>query len=288
MDPKIIDVLNRPFRQDQIKTRRGRSGTSLDYVEGASVIRRLNDAFDHDWSFEVLEHRLTDNEAIVVGRLTALGFSKTQFGCSSIVKSKKDGSPIQLGDDLKSAATDAMKKAASLFGVGLHLWLEDEGRSVAEPAKKREYGKAQPAKPTKAPMTKPTHRISDTYKPDKATEKQINAISAIARSKGITKEEIEKKAGIPIRDMTKEQASEAIEWLKGSGAPQSCTPQLRDTRSDAQMRMIQALRGNLNLSMDDIRPLWGGGSSRDLTVKQASDTIEELQGMMGSKDRRTQ
>ena len=34
----------------------------------------------------------------------------------------KTGKPVSIGDDLKAAATDALKKGASLLGVGLHLY----------------------------------------------------------------------------------------------------------------------------------------------------------------------
>ena len=43
--------------------------------------------------------------------------------CSEITKDDA-GKIVSLGDDLKAAATDALKKCATLFGVGLHLYEE--------------------------------------------------------------------------------------------------------------------------------------------------------------------
>ena len=40
------DILEKPFDPAQIKQRVGTYGNILDYVEGHSVIQRLNDAFD--------------------------------------------------------------------------------------------------------------------------------------------------------------------------------------------------------------------------------------------------
>ena len=50
---------------------------------------------------------------------------KSQFGSSRITRAKETGDIISLADDLKAAATDALKKAATLLGVGLHLYRND-------------------------------------------------------------------------------------------------------------------------------------------------------------------
>jgi len=116
------ETLERPFASDQIKQRHGSNGDVLDYIEGCAVIQRLNECFDADWIFEIQEHRIYDEEVVVLAKLTAQGVSKSQFGKSRITRSKKDSSIISLGDDLKAAATDCLKKCATLFGVGLHLY----------------------------------------------------------------------------------------------------------------------------------------------------------------------
>ena len=61
------------------------------------------------------------NQVMVLGKLTAEGVSKSQFGCSSITTNSKTGEIVSLGDDWKASASDALKKSASLFGIGLHL-----------------------------------------------------------------------------------------------------------------------------------------------------------------------
>src|SRR5262245_52493011 len=63
-------------------------------------------------------------EVVVLGKLTAQGVAKSQFGKSRITRAKKDNAIISLGDDLKAAATDCLKKCATLFGVGLHLYFD--------------------------------------------------------------------------------------------------------------------------------------------------------------------
>lgn len=116
------EILERPFDKEQIKQRKGNFGDTIDYIETHAVIQRLNDAFDGQWSFEVLNQENTGTQVIVLGKLTAEGISKCQFGCSNITFNSKTGEVISLGDDWKAAASDALKKCATLFGVGLHLY----------------------------------------------------------------------------------------------------------------------------------------------------------------------
>src|SRR5438876_10801050 len=116
------DLLEKPFAPEQIKRRQGMNGDLLDYIEGCAVIQRLNECFNAEWIFEVQEHRVYDDEVVVLGKLTAQGVSKSQFGKSRITRSRKDNSIISVGDDLKAAATDCLKKCATLFGIGLHLY----------------------------------------------------------------------------------------------------------------------------------------------------------------------
>jgi recombination DNA repair RAD52 pathway protein len=118
------EILEKPFGPEQIKQREGNFGKMLDYIEGHAVIQRLNDAFDGDWSFTMTKYEIMKetDEVIVIGQLNAGGIVKSQFGSSRITRAKETGDIISLADDLKAAATDALKKAATLLGVGLHLY----------------------------------------------------------------------------------------------------------------------------------------------------------------------
>jgi hypothetical protein len=57
--------------------------------------------------------------------LTAENVVKTQFGSSLITRAKETGEIVSLADDLKAAATDSLKKCATLLGVGPHLYNVD-------------------------------------------------------------------------------------------------------------------------------------------------------------------
>src|SRR2546430_10182013 len=114
-------LLEKPFAPAQIRQRRGRNGV-LDYVEGHNVIARLNEALDGAWSFEITHHEIREDEVLVLGKLTPEGITKMQFGVSQVTREKGGRALVSLGDDLKAAATDALKKCATFLGVGLHLY----------------------------------------------------------------------------------------------------------------------------------------------------------------------
>ena len=88
-----------------------------------------------EWSFEIIEHQQIFDEVVVLGRLTACGISKMQFGSHQITKARKDGTVVNIGYDLKAAASDCLKKCSTHFGVALHLYSEniaDEPKESAD------------------------------------------------------------------------------------------------------------------------------------------------------------
>src|SRR5438552_5137999 len=128
------ELLEKPFSPDQIKQRKGLDGDVLDYIEGAAVIQRLNDVFNAEWSFEILDHHIYEREVVILGKLTAQGIGKCQFGKSKITRTKETKTEVSIGDDLKAATTDAIKKCATLFGVALHLYFENGAADEKSPA----------------------------------------------------------------------------------------------------------------------------------------------------------
>ena len=140
-------LLETPFTPEQIKQRKGLWGKTLDYIEGHAVIQRLNEAFESDWSFSVVEHHILDDEVVVLGRLQISDLLKEQFGSSNITRDASTGKTLCLGDDLKAAATDALKKCATLIGVGLCLYGESSAIQKRKPSSK-------PSEPDKTPPEK--------------------------------------------------------------------------------------------------------------------------------------
>jgi len=230
------ELLERPFEAALIKTRRGAHGQKLSYVEGAEYIRRLNAAFDGRWSFEITDRQVGKNHVVVVGRLTAGDIVKMAFGGSTITTNSQTGEVVSIADDLKAAATDAMKKAASMLGVGLHLY-QDSGtteKTGARPASaetsrpRTGNGRGNGARQQSAPQDVPPPQDRSRQSPDNGgnggrqpvplTTSQLNAINAIARSRGLSPDDLQQRSvdafGVVPDALSKTDASALITELK--------------------------------------------------------------------------
>ena len=200
MDQKVQDVLERPFPAELVRTRKGSFGKELSYVEVAHYIRRLIEAFGGDWSFVVLEHQVLDTEVVVLGRLFADGVTKTAFGGSNRTVSRDSGEAISLADDLKAAASDALKKCCSLLGLGLHLYGAPDARADAA------------VTPTVAQVP-PPQTVSDNA----LTERQLRAIHGIAGRIGMDPIRLDAWVddvwSVCVESLDRRQASEVITAL---------------------------------------------------------------------------
>ena len=168
------DVLCKPFPPQLIRQRKGREGRTFSYVETHAVIARLNEGCDA-WSFEVVEHSVHDDEVIVLGKLTADGTVKMAFGGSHVTIDKQ-GRLVSLADDTKAAASDSLKKAASLLGVGLHL-----------------YGGDPPPTPTNGGNGLGSRTNSGDGAPppnDRITSRQLAAVWASCRKFGVGRDDL--------------------------------------------------------------------------------------------------
>lgn len=155
IDKEIRTKMAQPIPLELIQQREGGGGKMLSYLSGSTVTDMLNDSFGYAWNWEVKKMWIEESQpavnkyvngkfskdpstwtldpqgpvAHVLGTLTV--FLKTDNG---IVELKKDGfgSKSVLGKQndqesiFKAAGTDALKKAASLFGIGLALYRKEE------------------------------------------------------------------------------------------------------------------------------------------------------------------
>ena len=198
------ELLEKPFAPAQIRQRKGRNGM-LDYVEGHTVIHRLNEALDAEWSFEIVHHEVREEEVLVIGKFSAGAVVKMAFGGSQITRERESGSAVSLGDDLKAAATDALKKCATFLGVGLHLYAEkpiggrvptprpgaSPARTVAAPPRAaapngEPWPSAGPPVNGAPPASGGDHRV-----PGPASPRQLDAIHKVARAKGLDEQAVE-------------------------------------------------------------------------------------------------
>jgi len=148
------------FKRTPVKhiyRRPAKGGGEWIYVTGTYVKKALNLMFGWDWSFEVVDHKfdIGIGQAYVLGKLTVnsrgKSISKMQFGRVDIKFKKElafnsDGTPkmaktrdgrayrvkepsdkpLDLGNDLKAATTDSLKKCAAELGIASDVYAEKE------------------------------------------------------------------------------------------------------------------------------------------------------------------
>ena len=215
------ELLEREFGPEQIKQREGNFGKMLDYIEGHAVIERLNMAFESEWSFSILEHRILEetDEVLVVGQLRAGNVVKTQFGSSRITRARESGVPVSLADDLKAAATDSIKKCASLLGIGLHLYNGDKPASGQNANhNKRSYshqGRSAHYQDSRSRSDKPDNGNGNGNA--RLTSRQFKYIMRLADEAGLNKDELDQETlqmfGSAVQFLSKSNASAFIDYL---------------------------------------------------------------------------
>ena len=199
MDEEKLQRLQRPF--SGIRSRPGRNGQSIQYIEGHAIVQRLNDALVGDWSFKVLEHEIGEQEVLVLAELRTGDVVKQAFGGAEITRSK-EGKVVSIADDCKAAATDALKKAATLLGVGLQMHVEAQQK---------------PAAPRLVPQVQQEGEEPDIPQSNRLTRKQAEFIARLTRTNGLSKGEVDALArdryGKSYSFLTVKEASEFIQQL---------------------------------------------------------------------------
>lgn len=125
----LAQKLARPFAVSEHATVK-KGGGSQTYAPWTEYVERLNaDLGTSGWSFTVVREGFTPTEAWVLGEITATidgeRCVRQQYGCEPISIGQSAN-----GDLLKKAASDAIKKAASLLGIGLYLSIKEEREAM--------------------------------------------------------------------------------------------------------------------------------------------------------------
>jgi len=127
------------------------------FLSGEQVTTRLNEVLGVGlWQFHVIQFSVDQaaDEVVALGELRAFidgqWITRQQFGGQKI-KRRKGGEINSLADDHKGAATDAMKKCASLLGVGLYLMVSSATWHQGVPPRQAEAARtARTARPAAA------------------------------------------------------------------------------------------------------------------------------------------
>ena len=104
-----------------------KGGARLTYIPIAEVVNRLNSVLDDFSVIEADAFPAPNDPQWIIGKAklqaTIDGQVRTAvgFGGVKVKLTRKDQTPVDLGDEYKGAVSDAIKKAAQLWGVGLYL-----------------------------------------------------------------------------------------------------------------------------------------------------------------------
>jgi recombination DNA repair RAD52 pathway protein len=117
-----------------VHTRPAKGGGTWEYVTGGYVRKVLNIMFGWNWSFEIVDEQIMHGEVIVKGKLTCtsngITIVKMQFGNKDIICRKGTDVPLSIGNDLKAAATDALKKCAAEIGIAADIYNKQDFKEV--------------------------------------------------------------------------------------------------------------------------------------------------------------
>ena len=173
MERKTIDALYADF--DKIEERKGLGGKTFRYLKPAPVIHRLNKVLGLNWSYEVVEREVMEDWVIAKVRMYVWNDTdahhdpldqrqifREAYGSATIERftaGKNQGKMVDPGNAFKGAVSDAIKKVASTFGVGLHQLydLDEESNGISQ------LGESEPVAtvPDENVTPKPVEEVED-------------------------------------------------------------------------------------------------------------------------------
>lgn len=154
---QVLKMLQKTPPQHILK-RKGKGNMTFDYVTGIYMKKVLNFVFAWNWDFEIVKQELVGAgqqwaQIITTGKLTVkddAGHSITKFDNGKAeVKFKKDTViPMDIGNDYKASATDALKRCAAQLGIASDVYGKSEFREQGVDVK-------EPIAPQQPPTTTP-------------------------------------------------------------------------------------------------------------------------------------
>lgn len=213
-----VDFLLQRTPRHEIKYRQGRGGLQFAYVEHGYVTERLNMVFGFNWDFEVVDKQILEDEVVVEAKLTVRTpggqtIVKTQFGGADIKRhasGNKNGRPLSIADDFKAAASDALKKCASLLGVGLDLY----GRDRPEESEQADLQKPE-AGSGKIIDVGPAIGNMDSARAGMSTDTQVREIVRLTAKAGMEMRELLGRLEVATLDeLTEAKAERVINRLR--------------------------------------------------------------------------
>lgn len=137
-----------------------KGGMDQTYAPWTEYVERMNDVLGaNTWSNRIVREGFTETECWVLVEVEAVidgeRVVRQQYGCEPITKGREAKPTTDL---LKSTASDALKKAISLFGPGLYLSVKEERLVIQQAMREAVREEAARQGPTGGHRTPPADR----------------------------------------------------------------------------------------------------------------------------------
>ena len=114
---QVLRIVQKTPRQ-YVYSRPAKGGGRWSYVTGSYIEKVLNYTFGWAWDFEIIKEEEKYGQVIVLGRP-----DRARHVQPRDIKFKKDTKiSLDYGNDVKAAATDSLKKCASLLGIASDIY----------------------------------------------------------------------------------------------------------------------------------------------------------------------
>lgn len=197
LTPEDVRKLTAPFPLAEHEWRQGRNNKDYVYITETAVISRLNEV-DPSWTFIVTDrtereytvnrknakgeaYTLFAHELAITGSLTVKGVTRYGIGMAEVAPDAAEAD--------KSAVTDALKRAARLFGIGAYLLNDPPGKAQFPQWLQRQAAQVDK---TTGEITQPEPPIEPPPAPaaNGWTRAQADSLITEAHNKGVTTEEV--------------------------------------------------------------------------------------------------
>jgi hypothetical protein len=195
---ELLSTLSEEFQPEvvgKIKIIRRGEAKEFDFIPAPHIIKRLNDTVGLGWEFIVVD-KIVDHE---IGQVAVLGELRIQTEPGFITRQQWGGARLttsggyydSFGDTMKAAATDALKKCAQLYGVGMYLHDKNPGMDEDE-SKKQDESIAQQKAMERAEASQPPDGVSDR----RASKSQTAALDKMTAGDGIDRKQMLEILGV--------------------------------------------------------------------------------------------
>lgn len=134
LNPFQLQMLLKRTPAAYIKSRPAKGGGQWSYVSGGYIRKCLNIMFGWDWDFEIMDKQILFDQVVIEGKLTCRSngsaIIKMQIGTKEIMFKRGTKDPLNIGNDFKAAATDALKKCAAELGIAADVYNASEFKEV--------------------------------------------------------------------------------------------------------------------------------------------------------------